>query len=487
VKEFGKAALSYDEQLSYVSDAFRQNWNSDVQTQIDNDIEKHRKADYSALTAIPEGADVKIEQISHDYIFGAHIFNFNQLGTEERNRRYKSIYGGLFNSATVAFYWKNLEPIEGKPRFKETEQDTEEFWNNCEEPKSQPHWRRPPTDPVIEYCEAQGIRIHGHPIAWNSTPYHTPEYINNRVPEKFLMGKPVKECFATNSDHFKQFSNEELDEGLCDWCKMHNQALVNRVKYLSERYKNRVNSWDICNESAEDFMHGYINTDHVFNHARYGIMPADFTYNSFKLAEEYLPENVLFNINDYYIQQPYVDQTKSLINRGCKIDIVGMQNHLWGEAILRVSEGTHEIYSTPKGNNKRLELLDQIGLPIHVSEITLASPEDSLRGEAIQAVATRNFYRLWFSHKSTMGITWWNTVDDCGAAGEPCTSGIFKRDMRPKLAFHALNELINHEWRTNLTTKAAKDGKIEFRGFKGNYRLSWDENGKINSLEVKVK
>ena len=52
---------------------------------------------------------------------------------------------------------------------------------------------------------------------------------------------------------------------------------------------------------------------------------------------------------------------------------------------------------------------------------------------------------------------------------------------------HALNELINHEWRTNLTTKAAKDGKIEFRGFKGNYRLSWDENGKINSLEVKVK
>ena len=40
-------------------------------------------------------------------------------------------------------------------------------------------------------------------------------------------------------------------------------------------------------------------------------------------------------------------------------------------------------------------------------------------------------------------------------------------------AYFALDELINREWRTDVGVKAGKDGSVEFRGFRGSYRLSW--------------
>jgi len=85
------------------------------------------------------------------------------------------------------------------------------------------------------------------------------------------------------------------------------------------------------------------------------------------------------------------------------------------------------------------------------------------------------------------GITWWNVVDDCGAPGEPSISGLFTRDMRPKTAYFAMDDLINREWKTCTTVKAA-GGKVTFRSFRGRYRLSWkDADGKEQSSLVEVK
>ena len=61
---------------------------------------------------------------------------------------------------------------------------------------------------------------------------------------------------------------------------------------------------------------------------------------------------------------------------------------------------------------------------LHLSEITITSPGNDTKGQQIQAVIAQNLYRLWFSCKNMMGITWWNIVDDCGAPGEPSVSGL---------------------------------------------------------------
>ena len=85
------------------------------------------------------------------------------------------------------------------------------------------------------------------------------------------------------------------------------------------------------------------------------------------------------------------------------------------------------------------------------------------------------------------GITWWNVVDDCGAPGEPSISGLFTRDMRPKTAYFAMDDLVNREWRTSTTVKV-DGGKASFRGFRGRYRLAWKgADGKEQTKIVSLK
>ena len=123
-----------------------------------------------------------------------------------------------------------------------------------------------------------------------------------------------------------------------------------------------------------------------------------------------------------------------------------------------------------------------------MSEITITAPGTTKRDWDIQAVIAQNLYRAWFSHPSVMGITWWNVVDDCGAPGEPSMSGIFTRDMQPKSAFYALDNLINKEWKTKTTLKPDKNGKITFRGFKGIYKITWvDKYGRQREMHYHLK
>src|SRR6056297_2673979 len=162
-------ALPAAESSGPMSEAYWNLWNPDVQRKIDRDIESNRKAEAVLhLKDVSEGTEVRVEQRSHDFLFGAHIFNFDQLGKDEYNRRYKELYGTLFNSATIAFYWKKFEMEAGNPRFDAEERDTAEYWNTVEEPKKEPHWRRPASDPVVDFCQRKGIRLHGHPIIWGN-------------------------------------------------------------------------------------------------------------------------------------------------------------------------------------------------------------------------------------------------------------------------------------------------------------------------------
>ena len=121
---------------------------------------------------------------------------------------------------------------------------------------------------------------------------------------------------------------------------------------------------------------------------------------------------------------------------------------------------------------ERFRTLAKAGKPIHLSEITITAPDNSERGQMVQAIIMRNCYRAWFAVEKMNGITWWNVVDDCGAPGEPSISGLFTRDMRPKAAYFAMDDLVNREWKTRTTVKAA-GGKVAFRGFRGRYRLTW--------------
>ena len=475
--------MNYEEQLRYMSDGYRALWNEQVQARIDSDIEDNRKADGTFSLGLPEGTEVRAELIRHDFVFGAHIFNFDQLGTDERNRKYKELYGTLFNSATIAFYWGPFEPEEGKCRFQADERDTAEFWNNCKEPKLEAHWRRPPTDPVVEFCEKKGIRLHGHTLTWGNTTWQYPRWLMAKLPKDILVQMLTD---TRNGTNIMTKSAAEIERLLPDFADELNKQMERRIRVIAERYGDRVSSWDVCNESATDFERGNHVPGAKLCKSVYGFMPGDYTYHSFQVADDAFPKSVQLNINDYNLGRCYPDQVDDLRSRGCRIDIMGAQTHLFNpQTCLDIAEGKSDIQS-PERVWKTMETIARAGLPIHLSEITITAPNNDERGQAIQAVIARDLYRLWFSIKPMMGITWWNVVDDCGAPGEPSVSGLFSRDMAPKPAFHALDGLINGEWKTTKELRAGKDGAVSFRGFRGHYRLSWTQDGREHETTVHV-
>lgn len=468
---------------SMMSDEYNAFWNAEVQATIDANIEKYRKADaVVTIDGAKPGTDVKVEQLSHAFFFGAHIFNFNQLGTTERNRKYKELYGTLFNSATIAFYWKKFEMQPGKPRFKEAEWDTQEYWNNVAEPKEEPHWRRPATDPVVEFCESKGIRLHGHTIIWGNRKWQHPDWLF----DEFGPADEKAKLLKLDQEGLAKLTPAEIAELAPTFARELGRLFEKRVAELAEHYGDRLDSWDVVNESATDFARGAMIPGDAICKSVYGLMPGDYTYAAFETADRVFPKNIVLNINDYLNNEKYAEQVKDLRARGCRIDVMGSQMHLFNpQQCLDIAAGKPLL--VPDAIWRQMETLGKAGLPIHLSEITITSPGDDARGQAIQAVIARNLYRIWFSIEPMMGITWWNVVDDCGAPGEPTISGLFTRDMEPKPSFHALNKLINDEWKTRTTVKVGDDGSVAFRGFKGRYRLTWtDATGAARQTEVSV-
>ena len=451
-------------------------WNDDVQTKIDADIEKNRKANAKwTLDGVKPGDKVKVEQTSSSFYFGAQIFNYDQLGTDERNEKYKALYGDLFNSATIAFYWKTLEPVEGHPRYDAEFRDTAEFWNACKDPKHEPHWRRPAPGPVGDFCQSKGIRLHGHPLVWGNNKWMIPEWIFNHMPREWddRLSKVVG-LVGNNGSRplFDDYTPDQIEKLLPGFAPYLTGLIAKHIAEIAFRYGDKVDSWDVCNEASWDYRQGDLPTDKALCYSTFGLMPGDYAYRAFQFADALLPKRAKLNINDFNLGQPYVDQIKDLQARGCKIDIMGAQMHLFDPQIcLDIADGKSPRQS-PKNVTENMAILSEANLPIHLSEITITAPNNDARGQAIQANMLRNLYRLWFSTEKMMGITWWNVVDDCGAAGEPSVSGLFSRNMEPKPSYFALDELVNHEWRTNATVEADENGAISFRGFRGRYRLT---------------
>ena len=489
-------------------------WTQEVKAKQNADIDKYRKADFAEKIGAPAGAEVKVEQTSHAFFFGAHIFNFGQLGKKEWNDRYKELYGTLFNSATVAFYWRTLEKYPYAPRFAEQYEDTENFWNNCPQPKEQDHWRRPAVDPVIDFLKARGCRIHGHPLVWGNNEWMRPSWLwDSFCPEaekraleaatgvhiptrNIKIGMGVKDFESHGAwpaawrKVFEKLTDEEIAKLIPSYLKAMEFFYEKRIKEIGERYGSRVDSWDVVNESATDFdkFGRKAVRNQLFDRSHYGIMPADYAYKAFMWTQKYMPKSAWLNINEYNMD-PFFEQANDLVAHGAKIDVVGSQMHLFnpGESV-NIAAGKGPAHLRPEGIAERFRVLSQANRPIHLSEITITAPDMSKRGQMVQAIITRNLYRAWFSVEKMNGITWWNVVDDCGAPGEPSISGLFTRDMRPKTVYYAMDDLINNEWKTRTTVKADAEGKVAFRGFKGRYRLSWtgaDGKEQIKIVDVK--
>ena len=78
-------------------------------------------------------------------------------------------------------------------------------------------------------------------------------------------------------------------------------------------------------------------------------------------------------------------------------------------------------------------------------------------------------------------------VDGGAVAGEPSYSGIFDMNMNPKPSYEILDQLINEEWTTRLSTTVGDDQVVSFRGFRGGYKITYtNRKGEQKTIDYKL-
>lgn len=155
---------------------------------IDQSIANHRKGDI--LVKAKPGADVRVEQLSHEFWFGCAIADgiFNGRASEEDVRQYKERFLENFNSAVTenAVKWPSMERQRGQVNYAVV-------------------------DAMLDWTDKNGIPLRAHNLFWG---------IPNRV-----------------QPWLKEMTDDDLE-----------QTLKDRAISVTSRYKNRFAEYDLNNE-----------------------------------------------------------------------------------------------------------------------------------------------------------------------------------------------------------------------------------------------
>ncbi len=403
-------------------------------------IEENRKGDaYLSITDAegkPIRASVRLRQKTHDFKYGANLFMLEEMESAEKNKIYKEKFAEAFNLATLPFYWSDLEPVEGKPRYAK---DSEKIY------------RRPAPDLCLEYCRAHGIAPKAHCLTYVN---FTPDWVN-------------------------------LDD-----IRDAQKKLQRRYASLAARYADEISDWEVINETLCKG-HGQQNT-------AYFKVPELVEWN-FALAEKYFTANKLIINEATHIWQhlycfdrsPYYLQIERALSKGARIDSIGMQFHNFVRA-ENEAETAAELYN-PAHLYEVLDTYARLNKPIQLTEVTIPAYTDSEEDEALQAELLENLYRIWFSHPATEAIIYWNLVDgyaafapqgDMSAGENYYRGGLLRFDMSVKPAYTAIQNLFEKEWRTNISVQTDAEGKAAFRGFYGTYDVEITLNGQTYTKQI---
>lgn len=414
-----------------------------IHDRVQSGIELHRKGSakikvVDADKKVRKDATIEFCQKNHEFKYGANLFMLDEFECEEKNERYRELFKDAFNLATLPFYWCDLEPVEGKPRYGKN---------------SEKIYRRPAPDLCLEYCEQYGIEPKVHCLNYDSW----------------------------SPDWLKYASTYEIKK-----------KLVKRFQELSQRYAERIPSWEVTNETLH----------------QWDVKQTDFFYEddnvewSFRLAEREFPYNKLIineadpwgfrypetNRNTYYMQ------IERLLRQNIRIDSIGMQFHSF-----LPRENEKELLANRYDPIFLYNVLDnfaRLGLPIQITEMTIPAYSTGEEDQAIQAELIRYLYSIFFSHPAMEAIIYWNLPDGYAAfapLGDLKTGenyyqgGLLNFDLSCKPAYKVIHDLFSKEWRTDGRTCTNDNGEAMFRGFYGAYDLMICAEGHTVKKEIELR
>lgn len=378
-------------------------------------------------------AHITIEQKTHDFNYGANLFMLDEMETPEKNEAYKKLFADAFNMATLPFYWNDLEPEQGKPRFG----------------KDSPRiYRRPPIDLCLEYCERNGITPKEHCLVYD---YFTPDWVKNEV-------------------------------------EAAKQAYEIRFRTLAGRYANRIHGWEVINETLCSYGHSALEKEPALIEWAFGLAEKYFPNNELIINEMH---SRIWGKVFHGDRSNYYLLIERALNRGARIDTIGMQFHMFYKPEAE-AENTAQYYS-PENIYAVMDRYADFGKPFQITELTVPAYDYTEDNEQIQAEIITNLYRMWFSHPNMEAIMYWNLVDGYAAyapqgdmtCGENIyRGGLVRFDLTPKPAYYAVRNLFEKEYRTSVQTGSGDEGQADFRGFYGEYDVTVQAEGRTSTQRI---
>jgi endo-1,4-beta-xylanase len=380
----------------------------------------HRRATGSVVVRHPDGTaaadtDVIVEQTNHAFTFGNIGFDLidHANGAESRDTL-AADYLELFNAATLPFYLGGFEPDEGRP-------DTDRLLG------------------AARWFRERGVRVKGHPLVW-----HT-------VKAPWLDAKPANEV-------------EEI--------------VRQRVRRDVGNFAGLIDTWDVINEVV--IMPVFDNEPDGIPNAISRLCRDTGRIAMVRLAfEEARAANgaATLLINDFDLSSAYECLLEGLLEAGIPIDAIGLQTHMhqgyWGEETMLAMVDRFARYGLPLHLTETTLLSGEL-MPKHIVDLNDYQPAEwpsTAEGEARQADELVRHYRSLVGHPAVESITYWGITDDGAWLGAP--GGLIRRDGSRKPGYDALHDLIKGEWWMPPTpVRTDADGRLEFTGFRGDYRLT---------------
>ncbi len=403
---------------------------------VNENIEKYRKGDMYISVVDEKGnaisnAKIRVNQVKHEFKFGANLFLLDELETDEKNQLYRERFKDIFNMATLPFYWYSIEPERGNLRY---------------DKNSPKYYRRPAIDLCIEYCESNGIEPREHALA------------------------------------YERFFPEWLADAGVEEIK---RELEIRIKETAQRYSDKIPTIEVTNEMLWDHDSG---TTAFYNEN-------DYIEWCFKAVEKYFPSNqlVINEYSEAFwgcncrATDSYYAYIEANMLKGARIDAIGAQFHMFYNRNEELDKSSY-LYN-PICLYDHMNLYSNLSKHLQVTEITIPAYSDESSDEEIQAKILEYLYHIWFSHPSMEQIIYWNLVDGYAYVSNPTPEtirrsqgdmtvgenvyygGLLRFDLSPKPAYNTLYNLINKKWHTEFSGALNENGCTEFRGFYGDYEI----------------
>ena len=401
-----------------------------MEARVAEGIERYRKGD-RVIRLVDEkgepvpGAKIVLRQVRHDFFHGANIFMIDEMETAEKNKAYEEMFAECFNLATVPFYWSDLEPTEGKPRFE------------ADSPKI---YRRPAPGLCVEYCKKHGITPKAHCLNYDQfTPDWAPASLSEH---KKLLDKRFGEC--------------------------------------AERFAADIPGWEVTNET-----HCNNRTPSAFFYEDDFVKWSfDCARRHFPMNELIINEatgHAWGTWNDTFKgnRNKYFEQCRLELEHGTPIDAIGLQYHMFFRAEDELTNTANHY--NPVELYRVMDTYAKLGKPLQVTEVTIPSYSWEQEDEELQAEILTNLYSIWFSHPAMEAVIYWNLTDGYAYRAEPGDmtagenyyhGGLVRFDMSKKPAYYALRDLFTKKWHTETEVTTGDDGCATARGFFGTYEAT---------------